>query len=339
MRVCSVCWADTRKGHTGRKGTERGVKLFRLPDYTIGDTWYIVHEGMAHCFFCTSPEPDASWHWDIGHAVSGDLLNWEYVGLALERGLDGEWDSQTLSTGSVIHRDGRFWMAYSAIRKGENPPTRKVHRVGIAVSDDLYHWTKHERNPVNEREPRYYERLGPAHKAYGQWRDPFLYAEGDRVYQYVCARSKSADRDRRGAFGIAMSRDMVTWQVGPALQVAPIATELEVPQVYYIDGRYYLVFCTTISRLVPPFKRRFPDHPFRNGDYSLVGDSPLGPFRMHGTGEILAEDAPVTPYASRLVRWEGQWVMMGTVRQNGLTSICDPIPVIPAETGIHAVRP
>ena len=105
--------------------------MFSLPGNTIGDAWFVIHDGVAHCFFCTSP-PNADWHWDIGHAVSRDLVHWEYVDLALERGTGATWDSQILSTGSVLRWDGRFWMAYSALRKGENPPTRKVHRVGIA---------------------------------------------------------------------------------------------------------------------------------------------------------------------------------------------------------------
>jgi beta-fructofuranosidase len=267
------------------------------------------------------------------------MVEWEYVGLALTRGADGEFDSQTLSTGSVIRRNGRFWIAYSGIRKGENPPTRKVHRVGMAVSDDLYHWTKHERNPVNQRDPRFYERLGPVRRAYGQWRDPFLFDAGDRVYQYVCARSWAPDRERRGTVGLAASRDMANWQVGPPLQVEPVARELEVPQVYRIDRRYYLVFCTPISSLTTAFMQGFPGHLFRRGDYSMVGDSPSGPFEIHGTGEILAEDAVVKPYASRLVRWDGQWVLIGTVREGGATFLCDPIPVVADATGVHAAGP
>ena len=254
--------------------------MFSLPGSTIGDAWFAVCDGVAHCFFCTSPAPDAGWHWDIGHAVSGDLVHWQYVGLALERGAGESWDSQTLSTGSVLAWKGRFWMAYSAVRRHENPITRTVHRVGLAVSDDLYSWTKYEHNPVNERDPRLYERLGPVHKAYGQWRDPTLFDAGDRVYQYVCARSKSPDRNRRGTVGLATSRDMRTWQVEPPLQVDSIATEIEVPQVYRIDGRYYLLFCTSTNRLLPAFKRRFPGHPFRNADFSMVGESPLGPFHL-----------------------------------------------------------
>ncbi|MAG34852.1 MAG: hypothetical protein CL878_01160 [Dehalococcoidia bacterium] len=309
--------------------------MFSLPGYAIGDAWFAIDDGVAHCFFCTSPPPNADWHWDIGHAASRDLVHWEYVGLALERGPDEAWDSQTLSTGSVLQWNGRFWMAYSALRKNENPPTRKVHRVGLAVSDDLYTWTKDERNPVNERDPKHYERLGPVHKAYSQWRDPFLFTYADRIYQYVCARSKSHDRDRRGTIGLAVSQDMQTWQVKPPLQVDSMATELEVPQVYEIGGHYYLVFCASTQRLLPAFKRRFPGHQFRHANYSMVGDSPLGPFYMHGTGEILPADAPVQPYASRLVWWEDQWVMLGTVA-GGNRFICDPIPVVATETGIHS---
>ena len=114
--------------------------MFRLPGFTIGDSWFVVRDGVAHGFFCTSPEPRPSWNWDIGHVVSRDLVHWEFLGFALERGAGESWDSQTLSTGSVLAWKGRFWMAYSALRRGENPPTRKVHRVGLAVSDDLYSW-------------------------------------------------------------------------------------------------------------------------------------------------------------------------------------------------------
>jgi len=48
--------------------------MFSLPGYAIGDAWFVIHDGAAHCFFCTSPPPNADWHWDIGHAVSRDLV-------------------------------------------------------------------------------------------------------------------------------------------------------------------------------------------------------------------------------------------------------------------------
>ena len=72
--------------------------------------------------------------------------------------------------------------------------------------------------------------------------------------------------------------------------------------------------------------------------YSKFGDSPLGPFHLHGTGEVLPTDAPVQPYASRLVRWAGQWVLLGTANIGGTRCICDPIPVVASDTGILTAR-
>ena len=117
----------------------------------------------------------------------------------------------------------------------------------------------------------------------------------------------------------------------------PISTEIEVPQVYRIGGRYYLVCCSPATWLLPSFKRRFPGHRFRDADYAMVGASPTGPFTLHGTGEILPARESGRPYASRLVRWQRGWYLLGTVREGRIPYVCDPIPVIADATGIHAV--
>ena len=208
-----------------------------------------------------------------------------------------------------------------------------MHRVGLAVSDDLTRWRKWGAGPVNERDPRFYERLGPERGAFGQWRDPFLFVAGDRIYQYVSARSKARDRSRRGGVGLAVSEDMSRWEVRPPLQVTPFATEIEVPQVYAIGRRYYLVCCTQRSLLESWFARQHPDHPFRDSDYAMVGEHPVGPFSLHGTGEILPPDVEERPYASRLVAWRGAWYLLGTVRRK---YISDPVPVTADAKGIRA---
>ena len=131
---------------------------------------------------------------------------------------------------------------------------------------------------------------------------------------------------------------MHRWEALPPLEHDPIAEEMEVPQVYAIDDRYYLVFCTKDYWLSPSYRSRFPGHAFRSTDYSMVGDSPLGPFRLHGTGEIMPTAPPLSWYASQLVLYEGAWFLLGTVTyEAGHTSISDPVPVRADETGIHAV--
>ncbi len=66
----------------------------------------------------------------------------------------------------------------------------------------------------------------------------------------------------------------------------------------------------------------------------MVGDSPLGPFRLHGTGEIMPEPHSPPIYASQLVHHDGQWFLLGTTRDR--TAVSDPVMVIADETGIHA---
>jgi beta-fructofuranosidase len=311
--------------------------MLSIPGYLIGDSWFYVHEGRVHCYFLFRPSEGGQYGTDIGHAVSEDLVNWKYEGIAVKHGSHQEFDSQSCATGSVLERDGRFWMAYSGVRKDEAPFERKVFRVGMAFSDDLYHWTKIEGNPVTEADGVIYERVGSGLRTYGHWRDPFLLDAGERVRQYVTARRVSEDPARRGTIAVATSDDMITWRLEQPLEVDPVAEELEVPQVLEIGGLYYLKFCTVPKLLLADFKARFPGYAFRRADYSMVGPSPLGPFRVHGTGEIIPHSAPEAPYASQLIKWDNSWSIIGTIAVEGSNYLCDPMPVVADDTGLHVV--
>ena len=98
-----------------------------------------------------------------------------------------------------------------------------------------------------------------------------------------------------------------------------------------------MVCCAPAAWLLSSFRRKFPGYRFRDADYAMVGASPTGPFSLHGTGEILPARASGRPYASRLVRWQGDWYLLGTVREDGQRYVCDPISVVADEVGIHAV--
>ena len=308
-----------------------------MPGNYIGDAWFFVDPGQqVHCFFLTAPDSlpleERWWNWDIGHAVSPDLVNWEYIGLALTRGPGDAWDSKKLATGSVIQRDGRFWMAYTGIRRDD---PHLVQRVGMAVSDDLVTWSKAEGNPVTQADGVIYEKIGTGERAMGHWRDPFMLDAGDRVIQYVCARTKS---DGQGCVAVATSTDMLSWQLEQPLTVDPMTEEIEVPQVYHIDGHYYLFYATFTRIILAEFRRQHPDHEFKNSDYSMVGPTARGPFSIHGTGDV-HQKAP-NPYASQLVNFGGEWFLLGTVVQTangaGDDYITDPIAISVDETGIHA---
>lgn len=207
--------------------------MLLLPGWYIGDSWYYLHNSEAHCFFLTAPEtiPVAErWnHWDIGHAVSTDLRRWEYVGLALEKGEPGSWDSQKLATGSIVFHARRFWMAYTGI---ENVGGYWIPRTGMAVSDDLYHWRKVESKPTTQPDGIVYSSGSRAANVSQSWRDPFLMQIEGTFFQYICARP--SDDSAAGAVELASSSDLQQWSLKPPVVVQPFARELEVPQVYRI---------------------------------------------------------------------------------------------------------
>ncbi len=261
---------------------------------------------------------------ELGHRPrSPDLVNWEYIGLPLTR---GPWRC----LGQQEAGDGRFWMAYTGIRRDD---PHLVQRVGMAVSDDLVTWSKAEGNPVTQADGVIYEEIGTGERAMGHWRNPFMLDAGDRVIQYVCARTKS---DGQGCVAVATSTDMLSWQLEQPLTVDPMTEEIEVPQVYHIDGHY--LFATFTRIILAEFRRQHPDHEFKNSDYSMVGPTARGPFSIHGTGDV-HQKAP-NPYASQLVNFGGEWFLLGTVVQTasgaGDDYITDPIAISVDETGISS---
>ena len=307
--------------------------MFRLEGHRIGDAWYFADGSTVHAWFLAMPL-DRKTGWRIDHSVSDDLVHWEYQGTALEPGPPDAWDGKSLATGSVIRRDGRYWMAYT----GHKNESAFVQRTGMAVSDDLATWRKLPENPTSVADPAHYEIESTGQRQLTHWRDPFLLDTGDRVLQYVCARRTEGDVAERGSIGIAQSTDMIHWEILPPPEHDRMTEEMEVPQVYFIEGRWYLVFCTHDFWLAPSFRDRFPGHAFRSTDYAMVGDSPLGPFRIHGTGEIMPEAPPGRFYASQLVEHGGSWFLLGTEGLEAESGISDPLPAFADETGIHVSR-
>ena len=185
--------------------------MFTLEGRSIGDAWYYAADDAVHMYFLTKPEGSEA-GLDIGHAVSRVLVEWEFLGLALERGPPGSWDDRNLATGSVIRRGGRYWMAFTGHKMGE---PLFVQRVGMAVSDDLVRWEKLPENPTSEADPAHYELVSTGQRTLTHWRDPFLLDMGEAVLLYVCARRTHGDITARGTIGLARSADMRSLE-GPA---------------------------------------------------------------------------------------------------------------------------
>lgn len=220
---------------------------FQPPGLVTYDFFCTHARGRYHLFYLqrrrVPDDADPDEH-SIGHAVSDDLVRWEIQPVALRKGPDGSWDDRTLWTMSVLERDGLYRMLYTGLTSGDD---RRVQRVGLATSPDLFTWTKYPGNPVIQVDPRWYE-TRPTTTVQGRvsWRDPFLYEdpESGHTYAFITARVNGGEAARRGCVGVARARDreLTGWDVLPPVFAPGKYNDHIVSEVFRQDGRYYLLY-------------------------------------------------------------------------------------------------
>ena len=123
--------------------------MYTYENHMMHDAWYFVDDrtNIVHMFHLAEPLDGGPSF--VGHAISHDLVTWERLPTALHVGPPGSWDDLRLCTGSVIERDGRYRMAYSATGHEDSTIEEqyRVQRAGMAVSDDLIDLDEAARKP------------------------------------------------------------------------------------------------------------------------------------------------------------------------------------------------
>ena len=244
----------------------------------VGDVEVFPNGEELHLFHLTLPNHDL-----VQHLVSVDGLAWRRLPPALRTGDPGDCDDDQLWTMSVTARDGRYHMLYTALATAERG---RVQRTALAVSDDLVRWTKSDRNPVAQADPRWYE-TDVAASGIVSWRDPKPIRIGETYYATVCARERAGPLMRRGCVGLLASRDLVSWEVRPPLFAPRRFWDLECPQVFALGGRFYLT-----AGIMEDGSQRYWVAPRFEGPYETPPD-----------GGVLA---PAGHYAGRVCQWQGR---------------------------------
>lgn len=287
---------------------EAGEPVFDLPDSWVWDFWFLDDGETYHLFFLYASralhDPEARHHRaSIGHAVSDDLIGWTRVADAIVRSDAPAFDDLATWTGSVVrHPDGSWLMFYTGASL--DPDGHATQRIGCATSRDLHVWEKRP-GSLFEPNPEWY-----ATPATDEWhddtfRDPWVVADpdGDGWHMLFTARSVGGPRFGRGVVGHAVSSDLLSWELRPAL-TSPSAEgfgQLEVPQTQVVEGRPVLLFSCNPPHVTPARREA------RGGTWVAPADSTVGGFHLD-------DAAPLTPeglYVGRLVRRreDGVWAL------------------------------
>ncbi len=309
--------------------------MLRVEGQWVWDSWWVDDGGRHHLFHLTAPASLGSADLRhesarVGHAVSEDLVTWESLPDALAPRSRG-WDDQAIWTGCTVRGDdGRWRMFYTALgrrRRGLD------QRVGVAFSEDLLTWRRPQREPLLSADPRWYRTLDGESAASETWRDPFVFRDpgGDGWHLVLAARAREGEPGDDGVLGHARSTDLETWEVQPPLtRPGSGFSQLEVPQIHPLDGRWVLLFSghpsiQTEARLAAHATPDVPAYCL----WAVVADSPLGPWDVSQAQPFTAEPRLFAAPLAR--RRDGQAVLLGFrhLEEDGVMpeEITDPIPV------------
>ncbi|MBR6380875.1 MAG: glycoside hydrolase family 32 protein [Lachnospiraceae bacterium] len=170
--------ARTYEAEKGAKIPASERPVFHLTPrvgWTNDPNGFSFYDGKYHLFYQYNPY-DTRWdsmHW--GHAVSTDLVKWEYLPAALAP--DREYDSFGCFSGSALELpDGRHLLLYTGVRKAEDG--KEYQTQCVAVGDGL-EYRKYEKNPVLTAADLP-EGLSPV-----DFRDPKAFLDADGRYRCV----------------------------------------------------------------------------------------------------------------------------------------------------------
>lgn len=221
---------------------EKNIKEEERPDFHLSPRigWmndpngFSFYDGKYHLFYQYYPY-DSHWglmHW--GHAVSSDLLHWEYLPAALAP--DEAYDKDGCFSGSAVTLpDGRQLLMYTGVAKETQKDGHvcDIQRQCIAVGDGL-NYEKYEGNPVLT------EADLPKDSSKIDFRDPKVWQGKDGSYYAVVG---NRTEDGSGQILLFGSPDGFKWKFHKVLcsNQWRYGRMWECPDFFELDGKQVLL--------------------------------------------------------------------------------------------------
>lgn len=220
---------------------------------------FSYYNGKYHMFYQYHPY-DPNWgpmHW--GHAISEDLLHWEYLPAALAP--DEPYDRDGCFSGSALTLpDGRQLLMYTGVvrERLRSGGVQEVQTQCLAVGDGI-DYEKYEKNPVLD------EKDIPEGSSVFDFRDPKMWQKEDGSY---CCVVGNRPADGSGQILLFTSPDGFQWNFKNVLisNNNRFGKMWECPDFFYLDGKWILL--TSPQDMLP---QDFEYHN-GNGTLCLIGD-------------------------------------------------------------------
>ena len=259
---------------------------------------FSFYQGMYHLFYQYYPY-DSHWglmHW--GHAVSADLLQWEYLPAAMAP--DMPYDRDGCYSGSaIVMPDGRQMLMYTGVLMQPVPEggMRGVQVQCLAFGNGV-DYEKFAGNPVITEEDL------PEGASRYDFRDPKIWREKDGSYRCILG---SCDSGKDGQILLYESPDAVSWKLKQVLAKnnGRFGRMWECPDFFELDGKWVLL--TSPQDMLPY------DFEYHNGNGTVCLIGSFDPEREVFTEERdQAIDYGIDFYAPQTILTEdGRRIMIG----------------------------
>jgi beta-fructofuranosidase len=218
----------------------------------LKDVWYFSVGEEVHSIFMQHddlerPDDDRSFC-TLGQAVTKDLVSWSPLPIALHGGEPGSYDDRRLHTGCTIEVDGVYYLYHTATGSAQ----KGFSRIALATSADGVRWEKHPENPILTPDPRFYyneESVIPL-RCHG-WpivdcRDFVVVPDpdGNGYWGFYAARRFGSECAETSCIALCRSTDLVHWEQLPPCFAPDRYACIEVPEVFFLDGRWYMLCLT-----------------------------------------------------------------------------------------------
>ena len=272
---------------------------FHLTPYvgwTNDPNGFSFYDGKFHLFYQSNPY-DTVWnamHW--GHAVSEDLLHWEYLPCAMAP--DEPYDSFGVFSGTALTLpDGKHLIMYTGVRKEGGDLAEELQTQCIAVGDGIdYH--KFSQNPVIDVSDL------PEGTSRNDFRDPKIWQEEDGSYRCIVGTCRT---NRNGVILQYRSDDGFAWEYESILieNDGRFGRMWECPDFFTLDGKQVLI-CSPQDMLPEGFE-------YHNGNGTLCLIGQLDETKKHFTYEHnQAVDYGIDFYAPQTaLAPDGRRIMIG----------------------------
>lgn len=228
--------ARTYEEIEGTKITEEERPLFHLTPY-IGwmndPNGFSQYNGYYHLFYQYYPyrKKWGPMHW--GHAISKDLLRWEFLPTAIAP--DTPPDSGGCFSGSALPMDnGKHLLMYTGVVKISDLDEDNFIQTQCLAEGDGVDYYKYVGNPVIDISGI------PDGLSRYDFRDPKMWREKDGTYRCVIG---GCTKDKQGRILYFKSDNAYDWEFVSVLAAndGSLGTMWECPDFFELDGKYVLL--------------------------------------------------------------------------------------------------